>query len=151
MVERIRRYWADTIRHTEKISLGQTFTDILNLCCDLDLEHSNPIFPQDTLAHDAVLWIKFGCKLTTSLEDTTEIVIFLLYKPSLRPWHWTQWASFSAWHSGLWCCLTTPGLVTKWSVVQKISGQTFTNILNLRCAAVITFFHRILQLMMLYY
>ena len=30
---------------TEKISSGQTFTDILNLRCDLDLERSNPIFP----------------------------------------------------------------------------------------------------------
>ena len=39
----------------DKISSGQTFTDILNLPCDLDLEHSNPIFPQDTLAYDAVL------------------------------------------------------------------------------------------------
>ena len=26
-------------------------TDILNLCCDLDLERSNPIFPHDTLAY----------------------------------------------------------------------------------------------------
>ena len=38
-----------------KISARQAFTDILNICCDLDLEHSNPIFPQDTLAYDAVL------------------------------------------------------------------------------------------------
>ena len=30
-------------------------TDILNLPCDLDLEHSNPFFPQDTPAYDAVL------------------------------------------------------------------------------------------------
>ena len=45
----------DTIRYTEKIS-GQTFTDIFNLCCDLDLEWSNPIFQQDTLAYDAVLF-----------------------------------------------------------------------------------------------
>ena len=34
---------------------GQTFTDISNLCCDLDLESSHPIFQQDTLAYDAVL------------------------------------------------------------------------------------------------
>ena len=33
----------------------QTFTDIFNLCCDLDLKHSNPIFPQGTPAYDAVL------------------------------------------------------------------------------------------------
>ena len=29
--------------------INWTVTDILNLRCDLDLEHSNPIFPQDTL------------------------------------------------------------------------------------------------------
>ena len=39
----------------QKILSGQTFTNILNFCCDLDLEHSNPIFPQDTQAYDAVL------------------------------------------------------------------------------------------------
>ena len=43
----------DVIKHIEKISSGQTFTDILNLYCDLD--HNNPIFPQDTPAYDAVL------------------------------------------------------------------------------------------------
>ena len=77
---------------------------------------------------------KFSCKPTSSLEDTTEIVIFWLYKPSLWPWYWTQWTNFSAWHSGLWCCINIPGLVTKCSVVQKISsGQTFPDILYLRC------------------
>ena len=45
----------DTIGHAEKISSGQTFTDILNLCCDLDCECSNPIFQQGTLAYDAVV------------------------------------------------------------------------------------------------
>ena len=39
----------------QKISSGQTFTNILNLRCDLDVESSNPIFPQDTQAYDAVL------------------------------------------------------------------------------------------------
>ena len=38
-----------------KISFGQIFTDILNLRCDLDLERSNPILQQDTLAYNAVL------------------------------------------------------------------------------------------------
>ena len=38
----------------QKIS-GQTFTNILNLSCYLDLERSNLIFQQDTLAYDAVL------------------------------------------------------------------------------------------------
>ena len=40
---------------SEDISSGQTFTDILNLCCDLDLECSNPVFSQDTLSGDPVL------------------------------------------------------------------------------------------------
>ena len=39
----------------QKISSGQTFTDILNLHCDLDLEHSNPIFQKDIPAYNAVL------------------------------------------------------------------------------------------------
>ena len=42
----------------QKISSGQTFTDILNLRCDFDLERSNSIFPQDTQAYDAILWNK---------------------------------------------------------------------------------------------
>ena len=32
----------------QKILAGQTITDNLNLRCDLDLEHSNPAFSQDT-------------------------------------------------------------------------------------------------------
>ena len=39
----------------QKISSRKTFTDILNLCCDLDLKCSNPIFPQDTPAYDTLL------------------------------------------------------------------------------------------------
>ena len=99
---------------------------------------------------------KFRCKPTSCLEDTADIVIFWLYKPSLWPWHWTQWTNFSAWHFNLWCCITVPGLETKCSVVQKISsGQSFTNILNLRCDltlnAVIQFCYRTLRLMILYH
>ena len=55
---------------------------------------------------------KFSCKPTSSLEDTTETVLFWLYKPSLWPWPWTQWTNCSAWHSGFWYCLAIPGLVT---------------------------------------
>ena len=29
----------------KKVSSGQTFTDILKFCCDLDLEHDNPASP----------------------------------------------------------------------------------------------------------
>ena len=38
----------------QKISSGQT-SDILKICYDLDLEHNNPISPQNTLAYDYVL------------------------------------------------------------------------------------------------
>ena len=61
----------------QKISSGQTFTNILTLCCDLDLECSNAIFPQDTPAYGVYYQIKFGCKQTNSLEDIVKkIVIF---------------------------------------------------------------------------
>ena len=104
----------------QKVSSGQTFTNILNLWCDLDLKCSNPIFPM-------TLWLMILYYQTKSV-----IVIFWLYKPPLWPWHSTQWMNFSAWHSGWWCCIAIPGLATKCSMVQKISsGQTFTNILNL--------------------
>ena len=39
----------------QKISSEQAFTNIFYLHCDLDLERSNPIFPQDTLAYDTLL------------------------------------------------------------------------------------------------
>ena len=45
----------DMIGYTEKISSAKRFNDTLNLPYGLDLEHSNPIFPQDTPAYDAVL------------------------------------------------------------------------------------------------
>ena len=64
--------------------------------------------------------------------------------------------NFSAWHSGSWCCITMPSLVTKCSAVQKISSrQTFADILNLHCdldlARSNQCFHWTLRLMMLYY
>ena len=118
----------------QKISSEQTFTISLNLRCDLDLESNNPIFHRTLRLMMLYYQTKFGCKPTSSLEDATEIVMFWWYKPSQWPWHWTQWKTFSTWHSGLWCCKNIPGLVTKCSVVQRLlSGQTFTNILNFRC------------------
>ena len=155
MAERFRRYWADTIGHPEKISSGQTFTDILNLRCGLDLERSNPIFSHRTLWLMMMLYYqtKFGCTRTSSLEDTTEIVIFWLYKSSMRPWHYTQWTNFSARHSGLWCCITIPGLVTNCSVVQKVSSRQtcWTFAVTLTLNTVLNFFYRTLKLMMQYF
>ena len=119
------------------------------------------LFSQDTLAYDDLssdqVWLprnkqfrKYSRKsyifiiwalavtLTLKIATTTKNFHMTLAhdaaSPSLWPWHWTQGTNFSAWHSGLWCCITVPGLVTKYSVVQKISsGQTFINISNLCC------------------
>ena len=60
---------------------GQTFTIILNLHCDLDLECSNQIFPQGTPAYDAVLLNQVWLQQTCSLEDIVATVIVWLYKP----------------------------------------------------------------------
>ena len=39
----------------QKISSGQAFIEMLNLCCDLDHDqHSNPIFSLDISAYDNV-------------------------------------------------------------------------------------------------
>ena len=134
MDERFRRYRADMIGHTLKTSSRQIFIDILNFCCDLDLKHKVPFFHRTLQPMMLYRQTRFVCKPTSSLEDTTEMVIFWSYKPSLWPRHWTQWTNFSAWHCCLWCCITIPGLATKYSVVQKISsGKTFTNIFNLHC------------------
>ena len=82
---------------SQKISSRQTFKHF---------EHLLWPWPRTLIPFShKMLWLmmlyyqtKFSCKPTSSLEDTTEIVIFWLYKPLLWPWHWTQWTTFSAWH-----------------------------------------------------
>ena len=69
------------------ISSKQTLVQILNLGCDPDHDHSNPIFPQDALAYDD-LPLKFSCQIIASSEDTVlllvQTVIFWLHdNPSL--------------------------------------------------------------------
>ena len=67
-------------------SSGQIFTDIFNLRCDPDLERSNPIFPQDTLAYNAVLphqvWLQtdqqFGRYNRNSLILITQVLTVTL-------------------------------------------------------------------------
>ena len=118
----------------QRISSGQNFTDILNLRCDLDLKRSNPIFFHRTLRLITLLSNQVWLQTDQQFKRYNRIVIFWLYKLSPWPWHWTEWTNFSAWHSGSQCCITTPGLETKYLAVQKIStGKTFTNILSLRC------------------
>ena len=58
--------------------------DILNLHCDLDLKHSNPIFLQDTLAYDAVLSNQVWLQTDQQLRRYIRIVILQLNKPLQR-------------------------------------------------------------------
>ena len=61
----------------QKILSGQIFINISNLHCDLDLEHSNPIFPQDTPAYDAVLSNEVLLQTDSISEDIVKkILIF---------------------------------------------------------------------------
>ena len=118
----------ETIRYTEKISSGQTFTDILNLCCDPDLQCSNPIFPQDTQAYDAVLSNQVSL-LTDRLlrrNKRNNNIFFYYISPhcDLKLNTVNQFFCMI-----LLLTMLHIGLVTKCSVVQKIlSGQTFTTI-----------------------
>ena len=63
----------------QKISSGQTFTNISNLFCDLDLERSSPIFPQDTLAYDAVLsnqiWLQTDQQFSRYSKNSHALII----------------------------------------------------------------------------
>ena len=107
------------------------------------------LWMQESIFFHKTLWLimmyqqtKLGWQGISSSEDTVERVIFWSYEPSLWPRH-----------SASWCCITIPSLVTNCSTILKIpSRQTFTDSLNLHfdLNAVIQFFHRRLQLMMLY-
>ena len=58
------RHWLMMMHHhtvwlqkgflVQKISSGQTFNQAMNLHCDLDLDHSEAMFPQNSPAYDAV-------------------------------------------------------------------------------------------------
>ena len=47
----------------------------MNNHCDPGLEHSNPVFSQDTPVYGDVYQTKLGCKRTTSSEDTLEAIM----------------------------------------------------------------------------
>ena len=84
--------------------------------------NSHPIFSQNTLAFDDVssdqVWLPRNQQFRRYSRKSHVLI------------KWVPWA----WHSGSWCCITIPSLVTKCSAVQKISSrQTFTDILNLHC------------------
>ena len=127
----------------QKISSWQTFTDIFNLCCDLDLEHSNPIFPQDTLVYDAVLSNQVWLQMDQRFRRYNKKSYFDYISPCCDLDIKHSEITFSAWLSGLLRCITIPGLATKYFLVQKISsGQTFwTFAVTLTLSAVIPFSH----------
>ena len=58
-----------------------TITDILNHCCDLDFECSNPLFHRILRLMMLFYQTMFGCKWTSSLEDIVEMVIFAYLSP----------------------------------------------------------------------
>ena len=76
-----------------KISSKLTSIEIFNLGCDIDLEHSNPIFLLDKVFLFMMFYrqIEFGYKRVISLElinNIVDTIIFWLYKPTLWPWPW---------------------------------------------------------------
>ena len=126
--------WSQNVLWFRKYHRDKHSLTFWTFAVNLTLNTVIPFFNRTVWLMTLYYQTKSGCKPTSSWDDTAEIIIFWLYKHSLWPSHWTQWTTFSAGHSGLWCCITIPGLVTKSSVVQKISSwQTFINILNLHC------------------
>ena len=92
----------------QKILSGQIFINISNLHCDLYLKRSNPIFPQDTPAYNAVLsnqvWLQTDQQFRRHSRHNHILIIQALavtltlkivspfscmaLRPSLWPWHW---------------------------------------------------------------
>ena len=97
---------------------------------------------------------KFSCKRIRSSEDTLESHILIIWSFTVTLKTANQ---SSAWHPGLWWCITIPSLVTKGSAVEGIlSRWTFTGILNIFCDIdldhnrAIQSFHKTIHLMMMY-
>ena len=109
--------------------------DSLILGCDLDLEGNNPLFPQDALAYDNLsldqVWLPKNQQFRRYSSQSNVLIIWALAVTLTLK---TANNFCFAWHSGSFCSITIPCLVTKCFVVHKISsGQIFNDILNLRC------------------
>ena len=61
----------------------RTFTNIFNLHCDLDFECSNPMFPKNTTASDAVLsnqvWLQTDHQFVRYSRNSHILIISLHY------------------------------------------------------------------------
>ena len=135
----------------QKILSGHTFTNIWTFTVILTFTAVIPFYHRILLLMMLYCQTKIGCKQTNSLEDIVKIVIFWLYKLSLWPWHWRQWTNFSARHIASSSLYTTiPNLLKKWSSGSGDTEQIQSDTWHFNLNAVIPFFHRTLQLMMLY-
>ena len=102
---------------------GQTVIEILNLCYDHDLEHSNPIFSQDIPPYNDVpsnkIRLQKDQKFRRSSRNSHILIIWALTVTlTLKKAN-----QFLSRHSDLSWCMNIPGLVTKGWVTQKISGR----------------------------
>ena len=67
--------WLQKGSAIHKISSKLTLTETFNLGCDIDLEHSNPVFSLNTPLHMMTYHqLEFGCKRLTGLELIKNIV-----------------------------------------------------------------------------
>ena len=102
-----------------------TNIDILTLRCDFYLQCSNQFFSHNTLANDNVspdqVWLPENQQLSRYNRKSHILIIWAL-TVTLTLKIATATTKFSAWHSGSWCFITIPNLVTKCSVIQKISS-----------------------------
>ena len=80
-------FWVMVMHHTTKfdrseILSGQTFTEVQNLHCDLDLEYSKATFSQDIPAMNMHCQLSCSPKISNS-KHIIEIVVISLYEPKL--------------------------------------------------------------------
>ena len=112
-----------------------TNINILTLTATVTLNAgTNPFFSQDILAHDNVSSDQVRLPRKQQFMRKSHILIIWILTVTLTLKIATTTTQNSARHSGSWCCIIIPNLLTKCSVIQKISSeQTFNDILNLRC------------------
>ena len=101
--------------------------NILTLRCDLDLDCNSPIFPQDTLAYDDLssdhVWLPKNQQFRRYSSQSNILIIWALAVTLTLK---TANNFCFAWHSGSFCSITIPSLVTKCFVVQKITPDKYS-------------------------
>ena len=112
--------WLMMMNHHTKfdwseILSGQTFAEVQNLHCDLDLEYSKATFSQHSSLWTCIVKLGRSPPKISSSEHIIEIVIFeCMNRYSVTATLTLKIEShFFTWHSGSWLCTTIPSLVTK--------------------------------------